>query len=92
MTLGKFMLSDLKWLKISTCNCCIFQIDSLPDNNPMKVLMNLTELFEPVVTLLRDPKMCSARQVLAYGLKSLDVLTIVKSDELTYLFFNAITK
>lgn len=54
--------------------------------------MNLTELFEPVVTLLRDPKMCSAQQILAYGLKSLDVLTIVKSDELTYLFFNAITK
>lgn len=58
----------------------------------MKVLMNLTELFEPVVTLLRDPKMCSSQQVLAYGLKSVDVLTLVKSDELIHLMFSAITR
>lgn len=58
----------------------------------MKILMKLTDLLEPVVTLLRDPKMCSAQQVIAYGLKSIDVLSLVKSDELTHLLFNAITR
>lgn len=58
----------------------------------MKVLMKLSDLLVPVVTLLRDPKMCTNKQVIAYGIKSIDILTIVKSDELANLMFNAIVK
>lgn len=58
----------------------------------MKVLMNLPELLVPLVTLLRDPQMCTNEQVIAYGIKSIDVLTIVKSDELALVMFNAIIK
>lgn len=68
------------------------QIDVLPENNPLKVLMKLPELLEPVVTLLRDPQMCTHKQVIAYGIESIDVLTVVKSDDLTHLMFNAIIK
>lgn len=58
----------------------------------MKILMNLTELLEPVVTLLKDPKMCTYEMVLSYGIKSLEVLTLTKSNDLTQLFFKAITR
>lgn len=64
----------------------------MPDNSPMKVLMNLSELLEPVVTLLKDPKMCSDKRVLSNGLKSIDVLALVKSEKLIQLLFNAIAK
>lgn len=64
----------------------------MSDTSPEKLLMNLSELLKPAVTLLRDPKMCSYEKVLSNGLKSIDVLTLIKSDELIYLFFNAIAK
>lgn len=68
------------------------KIDAMPDTSPEKLLMNLSELLKPVVTLLRDPKMCSYEKVLSNGLRSIHVLTLIKSDELIQLFFNAITK
>lgn len=69
-----------------------FQIECLPEDSPMRVLMKLSELLAPVVTLLRDPKMCTHKQVIAYGIKSIDVLTLVKSDDLANLMFNAIVE
>lgn len=72
--------------------CTQFQIECLPDNSAVKVLMKLPELLTPVVTLLKNPKMCTNKQVIAYGIKSIDVLTIVKSDELAQSMFDAIIK
>lgn len=69
-----------------------FQIECMPDNSAVKVLMQLPELLTPVVTLLKNPKMCPNKQVIAYGIKSIDVLTIVKSDELAHIMFDAIIK
>lgn len=66
-------------------------MDSLPEKSLPKLLLNLTEQLEPVVTLLRDPKMCSYEKVLSYSLKSINVLSLVKSEDLTQLIFRAIT-
>ncbi|XP_031630428.1 uncharacterized protein LOC116345312 [Contarinia nasturtii] len=67
------------------------KIDTFPDKSPIKLLLNLTEMLEPVVTLLRDPHTCKHEKILSYGLKSMDVLTLVESEDLTRLLFNAIT-
>ncbi|XP_055312030.1 uncharacterized protein LOC129574273 isoform X2 [Sitodiplosis mosellana] len=67
------------------------KIDNFPDKSPIKILMNLTELLQPIVTLLKDPKMCTYEKVLSHGIKSLDVLTVTKSNDLTHLLFKAIT-
>lgn len=64
----------------------------MPDNSPMKLLMNLAELFEPAVKLLKEPMIYTPEQVLEYALQSIVVLDIIKSDELINLIFNAITK
>lgn len=53
--------------------------------------MNITKSLEPVVMLLRNPKMFNHEQVLCHALKSIDVLTLVNSDQLTQLIFRAIT-
>lgn len=54
--------------------------------------MKLTESLEPIVMLLQNPKMFTNEQILSHSLKSLDVLTLINSDQLTQLIFRAIAK
>lgn len=80
-------------MNINVClSFFLTQVDSLPENNYLKVLCGVSEKLHPVVHLLRSPSLHSHETILANGLKAISVLTLVKSDELTYLLFNAITK
>lgn len=68
------------------------KVESLPSHSTTKVLLNLDKIIKPVIPLLKDPHICSDELILKNSLQSIDILPLIKSDGLTALIFNAISK
>lgn len=67
-------------------------MDLLLDTDVFKMLINFSHTLKPVVSLLKDPKMCSPEMILELGLKSVGVLRLINSNDLTRLLFDAISR
>lgn len=68
------------------------KVESLPSHSTIKVLLNLNKMIQPIIPLLKDPHICSDELILKNSSQSIDILPLIKSDGLTALIFNAISK
>lgn len=68
------------------------KVESLPSQSTTKVLLNLDKMIKPVIPLLKDPHTCSDEFILKNSSQSIDILPLIKSNGLTALIFNAISK
>lgn len=68
------------------------RVESLPAQSTTNILLNLDEILKPIIPLLKDPHICSDEFILKNSSQSIDILPLIKSDGLTTLIFNAISK
>lgn len=52
----------------------------------------MAEQFDPVVKILKEPQRYSDEQLLREGLKVVEILPLVQSNQLTNKLFNSISK
>lgn len=58
----------------------------------MKLLLNIPKSFRAAIKLLKEPKKCTEELYVSEGLETIDVLSLLQSDELVKNIFNAISK
>lgn len=68
------------------------KVESLPSHSTTRVLLNLDKMIKPMIPLLKDPHICTDEFILKNSSQSIDILPLIKSDGLTALIFNAISK
>lgn len=88
------MATHLKSNKIHLDTFIAFnsQVHIYKDSHRVKVLLNIAENFQPAIRMLKAPQSYSDEKLIREGLKAINVLSLVQSNELVNKMFNSISK